>query len=68
VEEDGGRSEPPATFKSALEGICTLRKYLMQFDVDNMMVAISSMENKVYRFQQKAKQQQQLTLMDMWKK
>jgi hypothetical protein len=67
-EGDGGKSEPPATFLSALEGIDTVRKYLMKFDVnDNMMAALSSIENEVYKVQQKAKKQQ-LTLMDMWKK
>jgi hypothetical protein len=34
---------------------------------DNMMAALSSIENEVYRVQQKTKKQQ-LTLMDMWKK
>jgi hypothetical protein len=53
---------------SALEGTDTVRKYFMKFDVnDNTMAALSSIENKVYRVQQKAKKQQ-LTLMDMWKK
>jgi hypothetical protein len=53
---------------SALEGIDTVRKYLMMFDVgDNTMAALSSIENEVYRVQQKAKKQQ-LTLLDMWKK
>jgi len=28
----------------------------MRFDVDNMMAALSSTENKVYRVQQKVKQ------------
>jgi hypothetical protein len=52
----------------ALEGINTVRKYLMQFDVeDNMMAALSSIETEVYRAQQKAKWQQ-LTLIDIWKK
>jgi hypothetical protein len=67
-EDDGGKSEPPVTFLSALEGIDTVGKYLMKFDVDNnMMAALSSTKNEVYRVQQKAKQQQ-ITLMDMWKK
>jgi hypothetical protein len=67
-EDDGGKSEPPASFLSAVEGIDTVRKYLMKFDVDdNTMAALSSIENKVYRVQYKAKKQQ-LTLMDMWKK
>jgi hypothetical protein len=67
-DDDGGKIEPPATFLSALEGIDTVRKYLMKFDVDdNTMAALISIENAVYRIQQKAKKQQ-LTLMDMWKK
>jgi hypothetical protein len=33
-EDDGGKSEPPATFLSALEGIDTVGKYLMKFNVD----------------------------------
>jgi hypothetical protein len=56
-----------SNFLSVLEGINTVRKYLFKFDVDdNMMAAHSSIENEVYRVQQKAKKQQ-LTLMDMWK-
>jgi hypothetical protein len=39
----------------------------MKFDVDNMMAALSSTKNKVYRVQQKMKQQQ-LTSMDVWKR
>jgi hypothetical protein len=51
-EDDGGRSEPPATFLSALEGTDTVKQYLMKFDVDdNIMAALSSIENKVYRVQ-----------------
>jgi hypothetical protein len=45
----------------------TVRKCLMKFDYDNMIVACSSIENKVYRVQQKVKKQR-LPLMDMWKK
>jgi Mg2+ and Co2+ transporter CorA len=45
-----------------------VRKYLMKFDVsDNTMAVLSSIENEVYRVEQKVKKQQ-LTLMDMWKK
>jgi hypothetical protein len=67
-DDDGGKSEPPAIFLSALVGIDTVKKYLMKFDVgDNMVAALSSIENEVYRVQQKVKKQQ-LTLMDMWKK
>jgi hypothetical protein len=40
----------------------------MRFNVvSNMMAALSSIENKVYRVQQKV-EKQKLTLMDMWKK
>jgi hypothetical protein len=40
----------------------------MKFNVDdNKMAALSSIENKVHRIQQKANKQQ-LTLMNMWKK
>jgi hypothetical protein len=39
-------------FLSALDGIDTVRKYLLKFDVDNTMAALSSIENKVYRVQQ----------------
>jgi hypothetical protein len=67
-EDDVGKSEPPATFLSALEGIDTVRKYLMKFDAnDNTIAALSSIENEVYRVQQKAKKQH-LTSMAMWKK
>jgi hypothetical protein len=53
---------------SALEVINTVRKYLMTFDVnDNMLAALSGIENEVYRVQQKVKQQQ-LTATDMWNK
>jgi hypothetical protein len=62
------KSEPPATFLSALEAADSVRKYLMKFDVDdNTMAALSSIENEVYRVQQKVKKQQ-LTSMNMWKK
>jgi hypothetical protein len=55
------KREPPATFLSALEGINTVRKYLMKFDVDdNTTAALSSIENEVYRIQQKAKKQHNL--------
>lgn len=67
-EDDGGKSEPPAISWPALEGICAVRKYLMQFEVnDNRMAAFSGTENELYRVQQKAKNGQ-FTLMDMWKK
>jgi hypothetical protein len=40
----------------------------MKFGVDdNTMAALSSIDNEVYRVQQKAKKKQ-LTLKDMWKK
>jgi hypothetical protein len=48
VEDDGGKSEPPETFLSALEAIDTVRKYLVKSDlIDNMMIALSSIGNKV---------------------
>jgi hypothetical protein len=51
-EDDCGKSEPSATLLSALEGIDTVRKYLMKFDVeDSMMAALSSIENELYRVQ-----------------
>jgi hypothetical protein len=50
--DDGGKCKPPVTFLSSLKGISTVRKYLMRFDVnDNMMAALSSIENRVYRVQ-----------------
>jgi Ser/Thr protein kinase RdoA (MazF antagonist) len=39
----------------------------MKYDVDNLMAALRSIENEVYRVQQKVKEQQ-LTLMGIWKK
>jgi hypothetical protein len=46
--EDGGKGEPPKNFLSALEGINTVRKYLIKFDVDdNMMAALSSTGKEV---------------------
>jgi hypothetical protein len=66
-EDEGERSELVAKFLSALEGMETLRKYLMKFDVSvNMMAALSSIENDVYRVQQKAMKQR--TIIIMWKK
>jgi hypothetical protein len=48
-EDDGGKSKTPATFLSAMEGIDTVRKYLMKFGVDdNQMGAHNSIENEVY--------------------
>jgi hypothetical protein len=68
VGEEREHRRPPATYLSALKGINTARKYLMGFDVnDDMMAALSSIENKLYRVQQKVKQQQQLTFLHMWK-
>ena len=44
------------------EGFNTMQKYVIKFNVDNTILAApSSMENEVYRVQQKVKQQQ-LTL------
>jgi hypothetical protein len=50
-----------------LEDINTLRKYLIKFNVDNIVAAVSNIETEVYRVQQKAKKEQ-LTLMVMWKR
>jgi hypothetical protein len=67
-EGDGGKSEPPATFLSALEGINTVRKYLLMVSVVYIkMAAISNMRTECTGVQQKAKKQQ-VTLMDVWKK
>jgi hypothetical protein len=44
-----GGNGPPATFLSALNGINTSRTYLMRFDNNNMIGALSSVENKLYR-------------------
>jgi hypothetical protein len=41
-------------------------EYLMIFHVDIMMAALSSIENEVFRVQQKAKKKQ-VTLVNMWK-
>jgi hypothetical protein len=48
----GGKfaSDVSLTFLSALNSINTSRTYLMRFDVNNnMMAALSSIENKLYR-------------------
>jgi hypothetical protein len=46
----------PAAFLSALDGIDTVRKYLIKFDdKDNMMAALSSTQNKGQRGQWKVK-------------
>jgi hypothetical protein len=66
-EDDGGKSEHPVTFLSSLRGIHTVRKYLMKFDVCNMIPVLNSIENKVYRVPQKPKKQLRI-LLDMWKK
>jgi hypothetical protein len=53
---------------SALEGINTVRKYFIKFDVDdNMMNTQTGSENEVYGVQQKVKKRL-LTTMDMWNK
>jgi hypothetical protein len=60
-----GKSELPATFLSALEGINTVRKYLLMVSVDYInMAAISSMRTECIGVQQKAKKQE-FTLVDM---
>jgi hypothetical protein len=51
-EDNGGKSELPATFLSVMEGIDTVRKHLMKFDVnDNTMAALNSIKNEVCRVQ-----------------
>jgi hypothetical protein len=62
-EDDSQKSKPPTTFLSALDGNDTLRT-LCCWSHDG---CLSTTENKVYIVQHKVKQQQ-LTLMDMWKK
>jgi hypothetical protein len=53
-EEGGGQSDPPTAFLSALEGIITVRKYFIKFDVDGNTVATCSIAgNEVSRVQQK---------------
>ena len=53
---------------SALEGINTIRKYFIKFEVDdNMMDTQIGSENEVYGVQQKVKKQL-LTVMDMCNK
>jgi hypothetical protein len=53
---DDGKGKPPTKFLSTVENINTVKKYLTKFDVnDNIMAALSSIGNKVYRVQQKAK-------------
>jgi hypothetical protein len=45
---------PPAVFLSALEGIHLVRKYFMNFDVnDNTMACLRGNENEVFTIQQK---------------
>jgi hypothetical protein len=66
-KKDSGKNELPATILSALEDTDPVRKCLMKLMSRIMMAALSSIENEVYRIQHEAKQQQ-LTLMDMWKK
>jgi hypothetical protein len=45
VDNDGGQSESPTTFLSAVEGISNARKYLMKLHVETkMMASLSSIE------------------------
>jgi hypothetical protein len=37
--DDGGENEPPETFLSTLEGVDTVRKYIMKTDVDDNTMA-----------------------------
>jgi hypothetical protein len=53
-EARSGKSEPPATLLSALEGIGTVRKCLKKFyGSDNGVVAICWTESKVDMFREK---------------
>lgn len=53
----GGGHEPPAIFLAELYD--TVRKYLTQFDdKNNMMAALSIVENKVYGIHETANKQQ----------
>jgi hypothetical protein len=53
-EDDDEKCEITAAFLSLLEGIGSVKKYLLKFDVhDNMMAALSSTENRVCHSQQK---------------
>jgi hypothetical protein len=51
-EDDSWRSEPPATFLSALEGSNTEEIHNVWF-VDNRMTVFSCTESKVCRFRRK---------------
>jgi hypothetical protein len=60
-EDNGTKNKPPAIFITALQAIHTVRKYLIKFDVDSMIVAVLSVVTRtrcMYRFQHKAKKQQ----------
>jgi hypothetical protein len=53
-EASSGKSEPPATLLSAIEGIDTVRKCLKIFyGSDNRVVAICRTESKVDMFREK---------------
>jgi hypothetical protein len=46
MDNDGGQSESPTIFLSAVEGISNARKYLMKLHVEpKMMASLSSIEN-----------------------
>jgi hypothetical protein len=64
VDNDGGKSEPPTTFLSAIEGMNNARKYLMKMHVETkMMAALSSIENDYTLFSTKVKMKK-LCLLD----
>ena len=42
MDDDGGKSEPPTIFLSAVEGISTAMKYLKRLHVENKMMATLS--------------------------
>jgi hypothetical protein len=54
VDDDNGKSEPPATFLSRVGRISTAWKYLMWLHVENkMMAALSGTENDYTLFSTK---------------
>lgn len=60
---------PLATFFSALEGINTVRKYLIKFEVNDSVMDThthSGSQVKVYRVQQKVKQPLIIVITDTW--
>jgi hypothetical protein len=48
VNDDDGKSEPPATFLSAVERISNARKYLTRLHIENKMLAAPSIIENDY--------------------